>query len=534
MAIEIEVTGTGKFAGHKSSIGSYSYDEESTPITPGDSSGGVGQLSFDVLEDSDQTILLYRDGIRLTDSFSGAVAGVVDSIAVNDGVATISGRSRLGLLNTTRTVLGGATTLGTLITRVLNAGGITTGISIDASLSSISVIAPNYTGDLWIYLKDIAVAYQIEVALLNDTVTIRPLRQRIISPLNIESESWEVSDVQLAQSVEVAYYNYSTVADSLVYPKGGWNSDVQVYQVDSAQTLAVDIPVDFYLSSVKQPIVQATVSKTYAGPDSVYSVAGNDGLPIPAAQWSDNGGSVTLSLKDDGTTIQATIVGANIPNLAPFRLAVSSGPSDYYSTLRIVGSGVSFDRQIFTQPTGLTASDTPTLVGITVDNPLISTFDAARDAAMRAIVPFCLPSRTYSATARVVNRSFTDGPEVIYPTFQVYNESLPVGYTFGNFNTEWSGKTFQQFTDAQGSTVVNDFKNQAFGNVAGARVKYRDAWYRISSANSTQDGIRFSANFDNLFSDFNTQWAGKTFTDFNGQMAGLSFTDFALIPMRSA
>lgn len=533
MAIEVEVTGTGAFAGHKSNIGSYSYDEESTPTIPGDTSGGVGELSFDVAENADDTILLYKDTLRLTDSFSGSVTGLVDSLTTNDGITSVAGRAKLGLLNTTKTVTGGSTTLGAYVTALLNAGSITTNIDIDASLTSRPIIAPTVTGDLWVTLKDLCTAEQIEVALVDDTVAVRPLRARTIEPLNLSSENWSVSDVELAQFVEVNYYNYSTVTNSLVYPKGGWTSDVQVYQVDAGQTLVVDIPVDFYLTSIQQPTVQSTVARNYTGPNSVYAVAGNDGLPVPTAQWSDNGGALTVALKENGTIIEATIVGANIPNLAPFRIAVSSGPSDFYSTLRLIGSGTSFTRETLRWPTGLTDAETATEVGITIDNRFIDSYDDAVTAATLARVPYALPARTYGATARVVNRSSTDGPDVIYPAFDVWEATQNPLDDFSDFNTTWAGETFQDFTDSLLGSVVNDFQNQAFGNVAGSRVRYRDAFYRVRRASSSQDEISFDAEFDTLMSDFNDTQTGD-FADFNTTFAGLTFTDFALIPLRSA
>ena len=533
MAIEVEITGTGAFAGHKSNIGTYSYSEESTPTIPGDSSGGVGEISFDVNEEPSDTILLYRDALKLTDAFAGSVSGLIDSVSTVDGIATVSGRSKLGLLNTTGTVTGGSTTLGAYVTAILNAGSITTNIAVDPSITSRPIIAPTVTGDLWVTLKDFCVAEQIEVSLVDDTVEVRPLRARTITPLNLSTENWDVGDIQLAQFVEVNYYNYSTVTNGLVYPKGGWNSDVQVYQVDANQTLVVDIPVDFYLTSIQQPTVQSTVARDYTGPNSVYAVAGNDGLPIPTAQWTDNGGSLTLALKENGSVIEVTIVGANIPNLAPFRIAVSSGPSDFYSTLRIIGSGVSFTRETLRWPTGLTSAETATEVGLTIDNKYVDTLADAIQAATYARVPYALPQRRYGATARVVNRSSLDGPAVIYPSFDQWESGRNPLDTFADFNTEFSGDTFQGFTDALLATVVNDFENQAFGNVAGARVRYRDAWYRIRQAQSTQDDISFTAEFDTLMSDFNDAQSG-TFADFNTAFTGLTFTDFALIPLRSA
>ena len=532
--IEVEITGTGAFAGHKSNIGSYSYSEESTPTIDGDSSGGVGQLSFDVREDEDNSIFLYKDNVRLTDSFSGSVAGNIDTVAVTDGVASITGRSRLALLTTVQTVPVIETTLGDLLTEIFTLAGVNTSVDIDAGIAARSIISPAYTGDLWVFLKNICTKEQIEVALVDDTVTVRNLRERTITPLNINTEGYNVADLQLAQFVEVAYYNYESFTNGLTYPKGGWTSDVQVYQVDSGQTLVVDLPVDAYLTSIQQPTPQLFVSRTYAGPNSVYTIAGNDGLPVPVAQWTDNGGNVSLALKENGTVIEATIVGATIPNLAPFRLAVSSGPSDFYSTLRIIGTGVFFDRQVLTKPTGLTGAETSTIVGLTIDNPMISTELEALEAGVRACQMYGLPGHTYTFTARRVNRSGDEGPDIIYPSFEVTEADWPGGWLFSDFNAEYSGDSFQDFADMLLATVVNDFDNQAFGNIAGSRIKFRDAWFRVRSSDSTQDSVSITAERDTLFSDVNPVWASGDFADFNGVYDGLNFTDFALAPLRSA
>ena len=532
MAIEVEITGTGGFAGHKSNITSYSYSEESTPIFPGDSSGGTGELSINAMESPDDTILLYGNGLEVSDSFAGRVTGFINSVSVSDSLASISGRARLGLLNTPATVTGGATTLGAFIEDLLAAGSIDTDIRIDPSIDDTPIIAPTVTGDLWVLLKDLCTAYQFEVAQIQNGVIIRPLRQREIDPLNLEAQSWSVREGQLAQRVEVAYFNYDTITDKMVYPLGGWNADVQVYQVDAGQTLVIDIPVNAYLTSVEQPSPQLSVDRDYSGPDSVYAIAGNDGLPVPVAQWTDGGGSVTVALKENGTVIEATLVGANIPNLAPFRLAVSSGPSDFYSALRIMGSGVTFERQTVTVGTGLTAVEAPTEVGITIENPFISTRNEAIAAGTRARVPYSLPRRTYSITARRVNRQAIDGGTVIYPSFQEYNATLIPGLTFGGWNAIYAGDTFQDFTDEQFALVADEFENQAFGNIGGSRVRYRDTYYRVRQATSTQDNVSLTAEADTLVEDFNQIWPFDSFAEFNAEFSGLRFGDFSLVPLR--
>lgn len=478
MAIEVEISGNYGIAKHRSNISTYSYTEESTPIAPGDSSGGVGTVSITALDDENSMILLRGDELLLSDDLRGNVSGKIVSISGSDGVATVSGVSLLSRLNIPHQIPPMETTVGDLLLYIFELAGILSGISIDPSIETIPIISPAYEGDLWVFVKDICTAKEFEISLVQDTITVRPLRQTTIDLTNVTSESWNIGDINLAQSVEVNYYNYVNETNFLAYPKGGWNSNVQVYQVDANQVLTVEIPVDAYLTSIENPTVQNTVAKEY-GATSVYCVAGKDGLPITATQWNANGGSITTDLTDNGSTILVTITGANITNLSPFRIGVSSGPSDYYSSLRLRGVGISFDKQVYTQPTGMTEEDTSNAVGLTIDNTLISTEEEARDAAKRAVIKYSIPQQTFSTSMRTLN----DG-------------------------------------------------GQEFGNIAGGRVRYRDSMYRVRSATSTESVIDLTAEWDNLFSDFNAENSGVTFTNFGSTFFELTFTDFAMIPLR--
>jgi hypothetical protein len=531
MAIEVDITGSGSFAGHKSNIASYSYSEGSTPVLPGDSSGGVGDVSFSVVDEAD-TILLYRDTLLLTDGGFGSIAGVIDSVSATDGVAEITGRSKLGRLTVPGTIVAQQTTLGAAFTTILSLVGITTGIQIDSSLTARPIFLPGFTGDLWVFVKDLCIAENVEVSLLSDTVVVRPLRTRTLNTGNLESQSWAVSDQELAQQVEVAYYNYTVANNLMFYPKGGWTKEVQPYQVGADETLVVDLPVDGFLTSIQQPTPQLSVARGYTGPNSVYTIAGNDGLPVPVAQWVNNGGSVTVALKDNGATIEATIVGASIPNLAPFRLAVTAGPSDVYSTLRLVGSGIAFNRQTIVRSTGLTLAETPNVEAPIIDNVSVSSLTQAVDVAARAASRYGMPGRTYSASARQINRPNAENSNVVYPTFAQWASTLTPGLLFSGFNAANAGVTFQAFTNAQFATVANNLTNQAFGNIGGSRTQYREAMYRVRSATSTAESVSFDAEPDTLFSDFADISSARTFTNIGVDFAGLTFTDFNLVPLR--
>ena len=73
--IYVRITGSGTFAGHESNVISYSYTEGSTPLIPGDESGAIGEVSIEVLNENNASILLYKDEFLLNDGFHGSVIG---------------------------------------------------------------------------------------------------------------------------------------------------------------------------------------------------------------------------------------------------------------------------------------------------------------------------------------------------------------------------------------------------------------------------------------------------------------------------
>lgn len=532
MSIEVEVFGNQQVPKHKSNVIDYSYSEESTPTIPGDSSGGVGSLSFSTMDDPQTSALIYRDEVYLKDSHNGNIGGKVLSVSAGDSVVSYSGVSSLVRLTVSRTIPQINGTVGEIVSYIFAEAGIILGYSIDDDIDVIPAVCPQYTGDLWVLLKDLCAAYEFEIALVDDTIKVRKLRERTITPVDFISERWTITDINPAQTIEVNYYNYEEQDDVLVYPKGGWSEDVQVYQVDANQTLEFDIEVDFYLDYVIEPQPQLSVGR-YDDTDSVYAVAGNDGLPVAVAQWVDNGGSVTAEIAEKTNTIHVTITGANIPELAPFRIGVSAGPSDYYSSLRIIGGGISFDKQTITQPTGLSPEDTANVTGITIDNKFVSTKEQARDVAKRAVVSYGMPKIVYSFTAPNIGDFLTAPGQIVYTRFFEYDEQTGTD-DFSEVDGDIGTWSFEDFDENLPSSVVDGQEFQMFGNVNGSRIKFRDSWFRVRSANINPASIDATTEWDNMMSDFNTTNAANSFEDFNGTFDELSFIDFSLIPLRSA
>jgi hypothetical protein len=577
--------------GPETNIVSYSATEDSTPIDPSDSSGGVGQISISLADDMqrDGSILYINDDITLSDGINGTTTGKVNSVKLSNGIADISGDSRVGMFLSYQNIPPFTGTLADAFYNYCDIVGLSANRYVDPDIASIPVNFPGYVGDMWQFMKNMCSAMQIELSLVSNNVVLRPLRSRIAENKRNIDESVSIENKNLAQSVEVYYYNNSTQSSVLVYPKGGWNSSVQIYQVDAGEVLEVNIPVDVYLTSIQQPTPYASgaVPRGYVGPSSTYSVVGKDGVPISATAWTNNGGNLTATIGDDGKSVKVTIFGAtDFAGVAPYRIAAGAGDGTYYSTLRLMGGGTFFDKQKATILTGVPASKTATVVGVTVDNPFISTYSQARDVGAIVAANYAGTKQVLNVTTVGINRSGESG-SITYPKFSDFDagvstitnatgDGTTITYTAANsftigqqvgisgispsiYNTTgtvtfansttfkiagnatgtyssggqayYLGNTFKDFTAQQFDLVKNNFENQAFGNVAGARVKYGDAYYRIRNATITESTISYSAERDTIVNDFDTVWSGKTFAQFDTQFVNKKFEDFGVIPL---
>lgn len=537
MAVEVQIIGNGAFAGARSNITEYQVSEESTPVEASDSSGGTGQITFSAVDDSARfgSMLLLNDTVKLIDGDRGETEGKINSMTSNDRVISVTADSRLGRLVVDKTAEYVNGTFGSVINYYLSLGGITTNIAVDATLSSIPVIAQGWTGDLWTKIKELLVVVGAEISLVRGNVVIRPVRQARALEINNASESWSIQNIDLAKQVEIYYYNSEYKANSLVYPQDGWNQDVPVYTVDAGQLLEVDIPVDISLVSLTQPTPVLSVDQYYAGPASVYSVAGNDGLPIPPAQWLADGGKLTVEIGEDGKSISVTVFGAvgDTAKYAPYRIAMSAGPSDYYSSLRIIGTGLFYHQNSIVVPTGADEESTPRDVGVSVDNIFVKDINEAWNTALNVTGKWAAPLRTISIGKADINRPGETQQSYDYATFADFDAYATTnGYsTFGAFDTAWAGETFGDFDQYWYDLVADSFEFQVFGNANGARVQFRRSMYRIRSTNITPDGVSYTAEADTTFEDFDESAVGETFGTFDTSYAGLTFNDFALIPL---
>lgn len=553
MGIKIEVDG------HLYEAVEYSVNEESTPLSAGDSSGSVGTISF-VIPAPDpaapETDPLVKYGpswfigkpVTLSDSYNGYTLGTVKSYSyVYDGaniqLNCLSRLSELNIYNVNAQPYVG--TLGGAFEYYLSLAGITSGLFVDDSIASRPVALPGFTGELWFRLKQLSVAQDCDISLVSGVILLRPIRARIAETGKAVQRTTGAGGGNLAQTVEVYWYESEAITDELVWPPGGWNPEVEVFNVNSGEWSEYSIELSASVSSIQAPVMQTFVSQDYDA-SSVFTIVADDGLPVSPSLWADHGGKLELTINEDTTSLTLRLFGARDIPLATggmsrtfaVALASDSGGSSRYSTLRIVGTGVRYVRRLRVFRTGVTAAQTATEVGETIDNPMITDLESLRRAGVRAAKRWAgvVPNMAGSVTA--VNRRGDSG-SAKYPTYGEIESELKSELgtpTYGDVETYYvttlNLPTYTSIRQYWFETVQDDYENQVFGNVNGARVwdSRSRRWYRIRSGTINRGLISFdSADDDLTHTDIELGFAGVTYGDVQVSRDGLTYQEDYLL-----
>lgn len=415
-------------------IHEWSVSEDATPLAAGDTSGGTGSLTFTILEPDPDVEYVQDTGVKwlftyghnvlldkavaFTDTFWGSVSGTIESVQRSSpGKITVSARTDLNQLNaynvTAQPFVG---TLGDLLRYYVSLAGTSLPVTVDSALDGRPMEVPGWQGELWYYLKQLAVAENFEIALVNGGIVFRQLRQQTVPAGGFKSKGGDLPVPTLAQAVEAYQYNNRAIVNELVYPPGGWTAEVEVLNVNAGEEAEYTLNLSASVSSIQPPSIQTFVSQDHRQ-SSVYTIVANDGLPVPAALWIARGGNVSITINPDTTTLRVRMRGATgIPlstggTASIFSLALGSDVSgSRYSTLRIVGTGVEYTPVKRRFRTGLTPRQTGTEIGATIENIFLSTKDQAYGAGVRAAVQFAGPlptlqGQTQSPTMRGVEPS---------------------------------------------------------------------------------------------------------------------------------
>lgn len=526
-------------------VTSFSVQEAATPLAAGDSSGSVGTITFNIpkpdpnifpeydLVKFGARILKGRE-VRLIDTRKGFTLGKVVSTGRNDSAADFSFtcNSRLGSLNVygiqAQPYIG---SLRGMFQYYLSLAGITADLFVDDSIASRPVVIPGWNGELWYYLKQLAAAQECDISLVSGVILLRPIRTRTAERGRDVERSAPAGGGTLAQSVEVYQYNNRAITNELVYPEGGWTEDVSTINVNAGEFTEEILELSASVSSIQQPVMQTFVSRDHRS-SSVFTVVGDDGLPIQPAAWTQFGGSLKVSINEDTKSLTVAIQApSGLPNkdgeeIGVYGISLSSdGSTGRYSTLRIVGSGVAFDKQKIRIPTGVSASETATDVGVTIDNPFLSTLQDVYRAGSWAARSFSGLSQTLTGSVTAINQ-LGDTGDATYPPYSK-DQSNHAGRTYQQVQTFYAGQTYGFIQDALFASVRDEFENQVFGNVNGARVwdESSHRWYRVREGTLNPDLISFSADDDLIHRDQTDLNDGITYADAAYFYSGRTYQD---------
>ena len=511
---------------------SYTVSEDSTPTSSDDSSGSVGTISF-AIPGVENPYLLNGKDVSLIDTRRGSTIGYVTQVSEQDnGQTNLTCQSRLGRLNIygvqAQPFVG---TLQNAFRYYAGLAGQTTDILVDPQIANRPVVFPGWSGELWFHFKQMAAAQDCEIALVSNVILLRPLRQReAIDHRNI-SRTRTYGGTTLARAVEVYCYENRAITNQLVYPAGGWVPEVEVITVGAGEVVERVIELSASVSYIEPPVMQTFVAQNYNA-SSVYTVVGDDGLPIMPAQWTASGGKVEVLINEDTVSLTVRMTGATgIANsdgvfISTFSLALGSDfTGNRYSTLRLIGTGVAFNKQSVLVRTCIPASLTGTDIGTTIDNPFLSTWDDAYSAGVRA-------ARWYAGEKMVISGSVTsinqlgDTGTANYPKYS-FDQAQWQGNTYGFVQTANTGLTYGAIQDAYYAVVQDDFDNQVFGNTGGVRIWDRktNRWYRSRSGTTNPSQITFDADDDLTHFDLDVKYDGMTYAQEQALFPGVSYTD---------
>lgn len=543
--------------GMKLEAESYSVSEAATPLAAGDSSGQVGTFSITVpipdeyvplgfetegfgygegpygsgpygggffteIANSPWKVIrqvgpqiLIDKSVRIEDPRKGFTLGTINasSESRDGGSIQLSGTSRLGSLNVygiqAQPFVG---TLKSAFEYYVGLAGITSDIFVDDDIADRGVVFPGWTGELWYNLKMMAAAQDCDVSLVSGIILLRGIRKRIATSNRDTTRSIQSGSNTLARAIEVYQYSNRPITDELVYPPGGWTPEVEVMTVNAGETTEYTLELSASVSSIQAPVMQTFVTQTHSS-SSVYTIVADDGLAIPPGLWSAYGGKLDVSIDADTSHLKIVITGAvGLPTtsgIAAQNFSVALGADttgNRYSTFRIVGSGVGFNKVKKRIRTGVPASKTSTDVGVTIDNPFISTTNDLYRAGTRAAKQFAGVVMSLSGNVIAINRRGDSG-SVSAPTYGQVQTKLMSDLggtpTYGQVQTHYATLGLVSYEDVRAywfQAFRNDDVDQVFGNAQGARLfdKKTRRWYRIRDASLTPGGVNIQTADDDL------------------------------------
>lgn len=532
MGVEIKIG--DKVAG----AATYTVTEESVPVAGGDATGSVGGITLEgAVAQGGISALDSINDVTLTDSERGDTLGTIKNMSRNrtSGDWRIDSDSRLSEFMIEIQVQPYSGTLEGAFLYYASLANITTDVIVDDELKARPVDFIGFSGNLWSRMKEMAIGVGADLNLISGVIVLRPLRAFVAVEGRDTESSFTLDKDGLALKQEVIWYNTAHRASSIVYPPGGWNNEVRVYSVNAGEDAEHNIEVESSITSIQAPTMVTDVSPTYSA-TSVYTIVGDDNLPIQPAQWAAYGGKVSVEIAPDTRSLIVKMTGASgmvqIDGnpMKIFRLALSAGSTDStYSTLRIVGNAVHMNQRSIIINTGVEPWRTGQEFAPTIDNEFLNTIDSAFSAGVRGARRHA--GRTFTLDSSVVGINGVGDPgEAKYPTYE-FSRLKWEGNTYAQVTAELAGMTYAEVREMLYEEVnAGGVRFQVFGNAPGARVWDEESrhWYRVRTANTSWSGTQIGCDDDTLWSDFQLAVSGMTYAEVNEVMSGKTYLEATL------
>lgn len=348
------------------------------------------------------------------------------------------------------------------------------GLTLDYQASIDPYIAaPGWTDSVWTKLNELCVAYNVEIAMVDDVLTVRDVGSARLNVEDMTPVSKQVSLDGASRYVDIPYTNaragVGTVYDAALDGSG------RVFEVAVRETKTEILTTTNYPVALQQP---QRVNTFQPGPGQYYLIA-SDGLPVAAGQFEDYGGSVSVSIGTDPGTLEVRLVGPirPIPGVdGPFRLAISDG-DNVYPTFSVIGTGV------FTDPKTLNLS-----TGADWD---LVTSETSSTAAANIFI---------GSYAQAFDRGLWTAADAAGPNL---NLTFSVSYEDSN----------------------------GFGLTTGSMFETYNSIWRVTSVSFGVASVSVNAVPHTTIGDVDPLWVGETVGDFEAAWAGRKMKDFRVRPL---
>lgn len=539
----VKVTLNGKRIEHYE----YTVTEAATPLAGGDSSGAVGSISLRSVASTSKKKITPRDidgQIEFLDTARGVTSGKVNILTrtKESDLWDIDADSRLGLFMIDVQVSPFSGTLENAFLGYAGYANVTTEIIVDPAIASRPVNFPGFSGNLWNRMKEMAIGQGCDLNLVSDVIVLRPAREFEAVQKRETTASTTYDSTQTAHRQEVIWYDTKHYSSGLIYPPGGWTPEVRVLSVNAGEEAEHVLETNASITSIQAPTMVMSVPPEHDS-TSVYTIVGDDNLPIVPQQWTDFGGRLSVSIDPDTRRLRVKMKGAeglvkiDGTPMRTFRVALSAGTSDStYSTLRIVGDAVHLNPQSVVVPTGVpypmnldgSVAEERIVWAPTIDNEFLNSLDSACSAGARGAGRYSGKLVTLAATVTALNKRGERG-DATYPTWAFAQDYFTPG-TYATFKAANVGRNYGQLREFLYSLVEGGFDNQLFGNAPGARFwdDLSRLWYRIREAKTTWGETTISADIDTLWGDYKDAARGRTYGTMKALYVGANYRDMAI------